>query len=118
MLLTGLGVGLTLPTAFAVGAGTLPPQRFATGSGVLSMARQLGLALGVALLVALLGTPDTPAATLDAFQRAWYVTAAIAVVAGLIGFAVRSRSQAPHPIESPGHTPEATERSGDATVSA
>ncbi|MFF2392038.1 MFS transporter [Nocardia sp. NPDC058114] len=118
MLLTGLGVGLTLPTAFAVGAGTLPPQRFATGSGVLSMARQLGLALGVALLVALLGTPDTPAATLDAFQRAWYVTAAVAVLAGLIGFAVRTPAQAGPPIESPGHTPEATERSGGAAVSA
>ncbi|MFD6396417.1 MFS transporter [Nocardia sp. NPDC060249] len=116
MLLTGLGVGLTLPTAFAVGAGTLPPQRFATGSGVLSMARQLGLALGVALLVALLGTPGTPAATLDAFQRAWYVTAAIAVIAGLIGFAVRS--PAATPTESPGRAPEATEKSGGTAVSA
>ncbi|PKV81733.1 MFS transporter [Nocardia fluminea] len=118
MLLTGLGVGLTLPTAFAAGAGNLPPQRFATGSGVLSMARQLGLALGVALLVALLGTPGTPAAALDAFQRAWYVTAAIAVLAGLIGFAVRTRSQAGPAADTPAHTPEATERSGDAAVSA
>ncbi|MEV6360893.1 MFS transporter [Nocardia asteroides] len=89
MLLTGLGVGLTLPTAFAAGAGTLPPPRFATGSAVLSMSRQLGLAIGVALLVALLGTPTTPESTLDAFQRAWYATAAVAVLAGLLGLAIR-----------------------------
>ncbi|MFC4126605.1 DHA2 family efflux MFS transporter permease subunit [Nocardia rhizosphaerae] len=89
MLLTGLGVGLTLPTVFAAGTGTLPPQRFATGSAVLSMTRQLGLAIGVALLVAVLGTPETPAATLDAFQRAWYVTAAVAVLAGLLGLGIR-----------------------------
>ncbi|MFF0546394.1 MFS transporter [Nocardia thailandica] len=94
MLLTGLGVGLTLPTAFAAGAGTLPPHRFATGSAVLSMSRQLGLAVGVALLVALLGHPATPQATLDAFHRAWYVTAAVAVLAGLIGLGLRSTPSA------------------------
>lgn len=97
MLLTGLGVGLALPTAFAAGVGTLPPQRFATGSAVLSMVRQLGLAVGVAVLVALLGTPDTPTATLDAFQRAWYVMAAVAVVSGLIGLGIRSTTQTDPP---------------------
>lgn len=102
MLLTGLGVGLTLPTAFAAGAGTLPPQRFATGSAVLSMARQLGLAVGVALLVALLGHPATGQATLDAFHRAWYVTAAVAVVAGLIGLGIRAGTGGPgEPVAAP-----------------
>ncbi|WP_316574807.1 MFS transporter [Nocardia canadensis] len=102
MLLTGLGVGLTLPTAFAAGAGTLAPHRFATGSAVLSMSRQLGLAVGVALLVALLGAPETPAATLDAFHRAWYVTAAVAVLAGLIGLGIR-------PTTNPTETKQDTE---------
>ncbi|MFD4429128.1 MFS transporter [Nocardia sp. NPDC058497] len=99
MLLTGLGVGLTLPTAFAAGAGTLTPHRFATGTAVLSMARQLGLAVGVAILVALLGSPTTPAATLDAFQRAWYVTAAVAVLAGVIGLGIRPMTPAPKPVD-------------------
>lgn len=89
VLVTGLGVGLTLPTVFAAGSSGLPPQRFATGSAVLSMSRQIGLAIGVAVLVAVLGTPASPAAALEAFHRGWYVTAAIAVVAGVIGVAAR-----------------------------
>ncbi|MFF2550247.1 MFS transporter [Nocardia sp. NPDC058058] len=89
MLLTGLGVGFTLPTSFATGTAGLPPQRFATGSAVLSMARQLGLAIGVAVLVAVLGTPAGPDATLEAFQRGWYVIAGAAVAAGVVGLAAR-----------------------------
>lgn len=89
MVVSGLGVGLTLPTAFAAGSAGLPPQRFATGSAVLSMSRQIGLAVGVAVVVATLGSPTGPQATLDAFHRSWYVTAAVAVVAGLIGLGAR-----------------------------
>ncbi len=36
MLLTGIGVGLTLPTVFSAAATSLPPARFATGSAVVS----------------------------------------------------------------------------------
>ncbi|WP_405137373.1 MFS transporter [Nocardia sp. NBC_01388] len=89
MLLTGLGVGLTMPTSFAAGTAGLPPQRFATGSAVLSMAKQIGLAVGVAILVAVLGTPIGPDATLTAFQHGWYVIAGAAVAAGVIGPAAR-----------------------------
>ncbi|WP_433761747.1 MFS transporter [Nocardia sp. CA-135398] len=89
MVVSGLGVGLTLPTAFAAGSAGLPPQRFATGSAVLSMSRQLGLAVGVAVVVATLGSPIGAQATLDAFHRSWYVTAAVAVIAGLIGLGAR-----------------------------
>ena len=60
MLLTGIGVGLTLPTFMATGASSLPSHSFATGSAVINMLRQIGLAIGIALLIALLGTPDSP----------------------------------------------------------
>lgn len=89
MLVTGLGVGLTMPTSFAAGTAGLPPQRFATGSAVLSMARQIGLAIGVAVFVAVLGSPAGPDATLEAFQRGWYVVAAAAVAAGVVGLAAK-----------------------------
>ncbi|WP_231390277.1 MFS transporter [Nocardia sp. CNY236] len=104
MVVGGIGIGLTLPTAFAAGTSGLPPQRFATGSAVLSMARQIGLAVGVAVLIAVLGSPATPQATLEAFQRGWYVTAAVAVVAGLVGMATRM----PHTVVA--QPAEATER--------
>jgi EmrB/QacA subfamily drug resistance transporter len=85
MLLTGIGVGLTLPTLMASGAASLPAHAFATGSAVINMLRQIGLAIGVAALIALLGTPGSPAATLAVFRRASWVTSAAALAAGLLG---------------------------------
>ena len=56
MVVGGIGVALTQATLFGVVAVALPAHRFATGSGILNMSRQIGLALGVAVLVALVGT--------------------------------------------------------------
>jgi len=83
MLLTGIGVGLTLPTLMATASSSLPPPSFATGSAVINMLRQVGLALGVALLVAVLGTARHGATALEAFRNGWWLTAGIAVV-GLV----------------------------------
>jgi EmrB/QacA subfamily drug resistance transporter len=93
-LLTGVGVGLTLPTFMATGASALPPQAFATGSAVINMLRQVGLAVGVAVFVAVLGSPHTPAASLAAFQRGWIVIACVAVLAALTGAALLSARRA------------------------
>jgi MFS family permease len=84
LLLTGIGVGLTLPTLMATAASSLPPSSFATGSAVVNMLRQVGLAVGVAVFIAVLGSPRSPAATLAAYQRAWVVTAAISLAGGLV----------------------------------
>jgi EmrB/QacA subfamily drug resistance transporter len=84
MLLTGIGVGLTLPTVMATAAASLPPPSFATGSAVVNMIRQTGLALGVAVLVAVLGRyAGHGAAALTAFRHGWWVTAALSL-AGVI----------------------------------
>ena len=95
---TGIGVGLTVPTLTATAAASLPPQRFATGSAVINMARQLGYVLGVAVLVAVLGTPSA-AGRLDAFQRGWFVVAALAVLAvpAAMLFGGRRRALTPSP---------------------
>jgi MFS family permease len=83
MLLIGIGVGLTLPTLMATAAGSLPPQAFATGSAAVNMIRQIGLAIGVAILIAVLGTPASSEATVSAFHRGWWVTSIIGA-AGLV----------------------------------
>ena len=81
MILTGVGVGLTLPTMMATAASSLPSQSFATGSAVINMIRQTGLALGVAVLVAVLGTTaGHDSATLDSFRHGWWLSAAISFV--------------------------------------
>jgi EmrB/QacA subfamily drug resistance transporter len=79
-LIGGAGVGLVIPTLTGAGASSLAPERFATGAAVLTMGRQIGAALGVALLVAVLGTSATTAAD---FHTAWLITVAGAVATGL-----------------------------------
>ncbi|WP_406115866.1 MFS transporter [Kitasatospora purpeofusca] len=81
MLLTGLGVGLTLPTLVGSAAAALPPARFATGSAVTTMARQIGAVVGVALTVGLIGTPHGPQAALDGFRRGWILLVVAALLA-------------------------------------
>ena len=54
-LLSGIGVGLMLPSLGGAATAPLPPERFATGSALYVMSRQIGIALGVAGLVAILG---------------------------------------------------------------
>jgi hypothetical protein len=57
------------------------------------MLRQVGLAVGVAALIAVLGTPHSPLATLVAYQRATWMVAAIAFIGGLVGLGLLARGQ-------------------------
>ena len=75
-IVSGAGVGLVIPTLTGAGASSLAPERFATGAAVLTMGRQIGAALGVAILVAVLGTGGSSAAD---FHSAWLIT----VIGGL-----------------------------------
>ena len=81
LLLTGLGVGLTMPTLFGVATSALPPHRFATGSGLVSMVRQIGLSLGVAVLIAVLSTGASGRVGVPALHRGWLVIAVITAAA-------------------------------------
>ena len=89
-LLTGLGVGLTLPVQSAAAAQSLPPARFALGSAINASLRQLGAVLGISLFVAVLGTP-TAAAAVDSFHRVWWLVAALGLAAGLLMWTPRLR---------------------------
>ena len=57
-----------LPSLTGAAAAALPPARLATGIAVQTTGRQIGSALGVALLVAVLGGAATGA---DGFRAAW-----------------------------------------------
>jgi EmrB/QacA subfamily drug resistance transporter len=78
--ISGAGVGLMIPTLTGAGASSLAPERFATGAAVLTMGRQIGAALGVALLVAVLGTSTHTAAD---FHSAWLISVGGGIAAGL-----------------------------------
>jgi EmrB/QacA subfamily drug resistance transporter len=83
-LVTGLGIGLTFPVLSAAAVSSLPPDRFAVGSAVNQTARQIGGALGIALLVVILGMPSTPVAALDHFRHLWIYSASMALACGLV----------------------------------
>ena len=85
MILTGAGVGLTLPTFMATGAASLPPHAMATGSAVINMLRQVGLAVGVAIFVAVLGSAVPGTDPTPVYQRGWAVIAAASLLAALVG---------------------------------
>ncbi|MEX5635941.1 MFS transporter [Parafrankia sp. FMc2] len=107
MLLTGIGVGLTLPTMMATASGALPPQSFATGSAVVNMLRQTGFALGVAVAIAILGEASVGTGTsLHAFREAWWVTAGLALV-GIVPavLLLRRPARAAHPSTPPAPAP-------------
>ncbi len=87
-LLSGLGVGATLPVLGSASLAAVPGGRFATASAVNSSARQIGAVLGIAILVVLIGTP-TPTTAVTDFRRGWVFSSlcfvAVAIVAALVG---------------------------------
>ena len=91
MLPAGIGVGLTFPTLMGVSGSALPSSSFATGSGVINMIRQASLAVGVAIFVAIIGSPASQAERVAAFHRGWWIVAGV-VMLGLIPtfFLIRS----------------------------
>ena len=86
-LLTGAGVGMSFAAFGSAAVAELPAARFATGSAVSACSRQLGAVLGIAVLVAVLGTP-APQEALATFHDAWRLMAVPAVAAALAGVAL------------------------------
>jgi MFS family permease len=84
-LLVGLGVGFTFPVLSAGAVSSLPPARFAVGSAVNQTARQIGGALGIAVLVALIGSQRHLADPIDGFHQLWAFAATTALASGIIG---------------------------------
>lgn len=86
----GVSAGLTQAPLLAA-AGTLPPDRATTGSAVLNMARQVGSAVGVAVVVVILGA--AAAHTVTQFHHVWAAEATAGLVAAA-AVAVTARREA------------------------
>ncbi len=94
LVLAGIGGGLAFPTLSSAAITSAAGQDFGTSTAVNSVARQLGAALGVAIAVAALGTPVTPAQIATSFDHAWTV-AAVLLAAGAVLALGLGRSTAP-----------------------
>ena len=91
-VIAGIGAGLVLPSLSAAATLALPPERFATGTALMTMCRQIGLALGVAVVAAVLAArPEV-----FGYHLTWLFMAACGVAAGLTLLAVGPGS---HPVQ-------------------
>jgi EmrB/QacA subfamily drug resistance transporter len=93
MLIGGIGVGLVIPSLTGAVAATLPPARLATGIAVQTTGRQIGSALGAAILIAVLGVPHNA----QDFAGAWKFMFLSSVLAGIVLIAL-----GPKPAIAPG----------------
>jgi EmrB/QacA subfamily drug resistance transporter len=75
----GVGIGCTIPVLSSAAVSTLAPDRFAIGGAINTTARQVGAVLGVAILVAVQGTPTSADEVLASFQRGWWLVAVAAI---------------------------------------
>jgi NTE family protein len=108
MVLLGIGAGTLFPVLSGTAVAAAPGASFATATGMNSIARQVGAALGVAVVVAIIGTP-TPATAHTAFQHAWTFGAICLFTAGLgcLLVARLKTAEAPVPASAPGDTARA-----------
>ncbi len=95
LVILGIGAGLSFPTLSGAAVGSVPGTRFAMATALNSVARQIGAALGVAVLIAILGTPS-PLNPLPPFQHGWMFAAGCFLLGGLACLAlVVRRVEAP-----------------------
>jgi hypothetical protein len=87
MILGGTGVGLALGTLVAAAVQSLPTNRAATGSALVNSFRQISAAVGVAILVTILGT-QVDATSVGDFRLAWVLGAALSLAATATGIAL------------------------------
>lgn len=86
-LAAGLGIGCTFPVLGATAVSSLHPDRYALGSALHQTARQVGGAIGVALLVVLVGAANV-APTLGGMRDLWWFCAATALSSGVVCLAL------------------------------
>jgi EmrB/QacA subfamily drug resistance transporter len=95
-LLVGVGVALSFPVLSAAAVAGLPQERFGVGGAVNQTARQIGAVLGVAILIAIIGTPASLTDALSRFRVAWLVgTLAVLGSAAISSFHARPAPAAP-----------------------
>jgi EmrB/QacA subfamily drug resistance transporter len=94
LMMSGIAVGLVLPSLSAAAVSRLPVAHYAVGSAVNQATRQIGSVLGVALTVALLGHAVVQRADFDAL---YLLHGALALLTGLLCLPVDTKPQAARP---------------------
>ncbi|SOD75013.1 EmrB/QacA subfamily drug resistance transporter [Jatrophihabitans sp. GAS493] len=93
MVLGGLGIGLAITAISVAAASAVSPLDFASGLGLNLTARQLGGAVGVAIVATVLAANRHN--LLDGFHLVYDLCAVVSLIGALAGLALRSRSEEP-----------------------
>jgi EmrB/QacA subfamily drug resistance transporter len=88
LFLSGIGVGMVLPSLAGAAVAGLPAAQYAVGSAVNQATRQLGAVLGVAITVLLVGHASVTRAD---FIPLYAMHVALALVTGALCLAVKTR---------------------------
>ncbi len=91
MVLLGLAIGCVAPALAASAVQHAPPAQFALAGALNSTARQIGSALGVAVLVAVQAT----AVGIGGYRAGWATLAGLAALSGVISL-MQPRAVASH----------------------
>lgn len=89
-MLTGLGVGLILPSLSSVVGSALPAPRWGAGSSLVNTARQIGAVLGTALSVTVVGATTTGRGELALLRHGWIMLVACGAAAAATGAVLAS----------------------------
>jgi EmrB/QacA subfamily drug resistance transporter len=88
-LISGIGIGAAITALSSAAATSLPPERFAAGTGLVITARQLGGALGIAAMAAILTERQAQGA--DALLEVAIFCGIVGAVAAVSGLALTER---------------------------
>jgi len=72
-ILLGIGVGIGFPMLTAASMHDVPPTQYAVGAAGNTTIRQVALALGISIAVAIVGTSETSTDEIAAFRASWAV---------------------------------------------
>jgi EmrB/QacA subfamily drug resistance transporter len=100
MIVAGSGVSMAMPAAQSASIGSLPREAVGIASGVYGMMRQLGGAVGVAILAAVFATNGgygSPALFSAGFTRAIVVSGVLSLAGALAGLGIARRRTVPIP---------------------
>jgi len=89
-IIIGVGIGIAMPTLIGTATADLAPADAATGSAVVNTARQAGYALGVAGLVAILGSQAT-LHTGGTFRDGWIFVTALVLISAVTALRIRQQ---------------------------
>ena len=83
MVVTGIGVGLCISTISSSATAFLPQPRFAMGSALNNTSRQIGAALGIALVSSLLVAATKTDDPTSGFHTAWTLMTGVILLSGV-----------------------------------